>query len=49
MTRRDAFLGLRDMQSTPGKEEQPLQVSTMLPNQPLDLIPTASFKKKRSR
>jgi len=45
MSRRDAFTGLRDPHSLNDGEENP----TILMQQPLDLIPTAEIKKKRSR
>ena len=49
MARRDAFTGLRDPNSTTEVEEDQQQESTAIPRQPLDLIPTADFRKKRSR
>ena len=54
MSRRDAFSGLRDPKTILDADENPQQSSTMLPEQmpagqPLDLIPTADFRKKRSR
>ena len=54
MSRRDAFSGLRDPKTMMDVDENPQQSSTMLPEQmpagqPLDLIPTADFRKKRSR
>lgn len=49
MSRRDAFTGLRDHHSlTDGEENKPYD-PTILMRQPLDLIPTANLKKKRSR
>ena len=44
MARRDAFTGLRDPNSITEVEEDQQQVSTMIPRQPLDLIPTADLK-----
>lgn len=54
MSRRDAFSGLRDPKTIMDVNENLRQSSTMLPEQmpagqPLDLIPTADFRKKRSR
>jgi hypothetical protein len=49
MARRDAFTGLRDPLPITDVEENQPQDSTMLMQQPLDLIPSADFKKKRSR
>ncbi|GAP40920.1 hypothetical protein [Flexilinea flocculi] len=49
MARRDAFTGLRDPNPITEVEEDQQQESTMIPRQPLDLIPTADFRKKRSR
>ena len=49
MPRRDAFTGLRDSKKWTDVEDNQQHSSTMLPAQPLDLIPTADFKKKRSR
>src|SRR5574340_595746 len=49
MARRDAFTGLCDPNSITEVEEDQLQESTMIPRQPLDLIPTADLRKKRSR
>jgi hypothetical protein len=49
MARRDAFTGLRDPNPITEVEEDQQQVSTMIPRQPLDLIPTADLRKKRSR
>ena len=49
MARRDAFTGLRDPNSITEVEEDQQQEATMIPRQPLDLIPTADFRKKRSR
>lgn len=49
MARRDAFTGLRDPLPLTDVEENRLHDSTMLMQQPLDLIPTADCKKKRSR
>ena len=49
MARRDAFTGLRDPNSITEVEEDQQQESTMIPRQPLDLIPTADLRKKRSR
>ena len=49
MSRRDAFTGLRDpLPLTDGEENKPHD-PTILMRQPLDLIPTADLKKKRSR
>lgn len=49
MARRDAFTGLRDPNSITEVEENQQQESTMIQRQPLDLIPTADLRKKRSR
>lgn len=49
MARRDAFTGLRDPNPINEVEEDQQQESTMIPRQPLDLIPTAGLRKKRSR
>jgi len=49
MARRDAFTGLRDPNPITEVEEDQKQESTMIPRQPLDLIPTADLRKKRSR
>ena len=55
MSRRDAFSGLRDPKTILDVDGNIMQQSsTMLPKQipagqPLDLIPTADFRKKRSR
>ncbi len=54
MSRRDAFSGLRNPKTMMDVDKNPQQSSTMLPeqmppDQPLDLIPTADFRKKRSR
>ena len=49
MARRDAFTGLRDPNSITEVEKDQKQESTMIPRQPLDLIPTADLRKKRSR
>lgn len=49
MSRRDAFTGLRDPNPITEAEENQQQESTMIQRQPLDLIPTANFRKKRSR
>jgi len=49
MARRDAFTGLRDPNLMIEVEENQQQESTMIPRQPLDFIPTADFRKKRSR
>jgi hypothetical protein len=49
MARRDAFTGLRDPNPITEVEEDQKQGSKMVQQQPLDLIPTADFKKKRSR
>ncbi len=49
MARRDAFTGLRDPNPIIKDEEDQQQPTTMLQRQPLDLIPTADFRKKRSR
>lgn len=49
MARRDAFTGLRDPNPITKVEEDQQQESKMVQQQPLDLIPTADFRKKRSR
>jgi hypothetical protein len=49
MSRRDAFTGLRDPHSLNDGEENKQHNPTILMRQPLDLIPTAEIKKKRSR
>ena len=49
MARRDAFTGLRNPKQLTNVEENQQQDSRMLLRQPLDLIPTADLKKKRSR
>ena len=49
MSRRDAFTGLRDTHSLNDDEENKPHDPTILMRQPLDLIPTADLKKKRSR
>jgi hypothetical protein len=49
MARRDAFTGLRDPNPITEVEEDQHQTTTMLQRQPLDLIPTADLRKKRSR
>ena len=49
MARRDAFTGLRDPNPITEVEEDQKQGSKMVQRQPLDLIPTADFRKKRSR
>ena len=49
MARRDAFTSLRDTNPIIEVEEDQQQESTMIPRQPLDLIPTADLRKKRSR
>ena len=54
MSRRDAFSGLRDSKTLMDVDENSQQNSRKLPEQmpagqPLDLIPTADFRKKRSR
>ena len=49
MARRDAFTGLRDPNPITEVEEDQTQGSKMVQQQPLDLIPTADFRKKRSR
>jgi hypothetical protein len=54
MPRRDAFSGLRDPKTMMDVEENLQQSSTMISEQtptgqPLDLIPTADLRKKRSR
>ena len=49
MARRDAFTGLRDSIPMIEVEEDQQQATTMLHRQPLDLIPTADLRKKRSR
>ena len=49
MSRRDAFTGLRDPDPLTDGEENKQHDSTILMRQPLDLIPIADLKKKRSR
>ena len=49
MARRDAFTGLRDPNPIIEDEEDQKQGSKMVQQQPLDLIPTADLRKKRSR
>ncbi|BCY16662.1 hypothetical protein hrd7_05110 [Leptolinea sp. HRD-7] len=49
MARRDAFTGLRDPNPITEVEEDQKQGSKMVQQQPLDLIPTADLRKKRSR
>lgn len=49
MARRDAFTGLRDPNPIIEDEDDQQQQTTMLQRQPLDLIPTADLRKKRSR
>ncbi len=49
MARRDAFTGLRDPNPMIEVEEDQQHATTMLHRQPLDLIPTADLRKKRSR
>ncbi|MHB8089730.1 MAG: hypothetical protein ACYDH2_15925 [Anaerolineaceae bacterium] len=49
MSRRDAFTGLRDHHSLTDGEENKPHDPTILMRQPLDLIPTADLKQKRSR
>lgn len=49
MSRRDAFTGLRDLHPLTDGEENKQHDPTILMQQPLDLIPTADRKKKRSR
>jgi len=49
MARRDAFTSLRDTNPIIEVEEDQQQVTTILQRQPLDLIPTADLRKKRSR
>ena len=49
MARRDAFTGLRDPNPMIEVEEDQQQATTMLHRQPLDFIPTADLRKKRSR
>jgi len=49
MARRDAFTSLRDPNPITEVEEDQKQGSKMVQQQPLDLIPTADFRKKRSR
>ena len=49
MARRDAFTGLRDSNPITEVEKDQQQEATMIPRQPLDFIPTADFRKKRSR
>jgi hypothetical protein len=49
MARRDAFTGLRDPHPITEVEEDQQQESMLIQRQPLDLIPTADLRKKRSR
>ena len=49
MSRRDAFTGLRDPHQLTDCEENKPHDPTILMRQPLDLIPTADLRKKRSR
>ncbi len=49
MARRDAFTGLRDPNPMIEDEENQQQESMSIQRQPLDLIPTADLRKKRSR
>ena len=49
MARRDAFTGLRDPNPIIEDEEDQKQGSKMVQQQPLDFIPTADLRKKRSR
>jgi hypothetical protein len=49
MSRRDAFTGLRDPDPLTDGEENKQHDSTILMRQPLDLIPIADLRKKRSR
>jgi hypothetical protein len=49
MSRRDAFTGLRDPYPLTDREENKQHDSTILMRQPLDLIPIADLRKKRSR
>ena len=49
MARRDAFTGLRDPNPIIEDADDQQQPTTMLQRQPLDLIPTADLRKKRSR
>jgi hypothetical protein len=49
MARRDAFTGLRDPNPMIEVEENQQQESMSIQRQPLDLIPTADLRKKRSR
>ena len=49
MARRDAFTGLRDPNPITEVEEDQQQESMLIQRQPLDLIPTADLRKKRSR
>ena len=49
MARRDAFTGLRDPNSITEVGEDQQQESMLIQRQPLDLIPTADLRKKRSR
>ena len=49
MARRDAFTGLRDPNPIIEDEEDQQQPTTMLQRQPLDSIPMADLRKKRSR
>jgi len=49
ISRRDALTGLRDPHSLTDGEEKKRHDPTILMRQPVDLIPTADLKKKRSR
>lgn len=49
MTRRDAFTGLRDPQAMHGEYQNQVPDSSPTLRQPVDLIPSAERKKKRSR
>jgi len=49
MTRRDAFTGLHELHALNDVSENDQHESLKLMRQPLDLIPTADLKKKRSR
>ncbi|OJX40287.1 MAG: hypothetical protein BGO78_15075 [Chloroflexi bacterium 44-23] len=49
MVRRDAFIGFHNPNPMIEVEENQQQESTIIQRQPLDLIPTADRKKKRSR
>jgi len=49
MARRDAFTGLRDPNPMIEVEENQQQESMSIQRQPLDFIPTADLRKKRTR